>query len=390
MSNKNYTFDLNCLRDILPVHKKKFINQYNLKKKIPVSDKNYFINKKKITYTNVKAISLFSGAGGLDIGSHLAGVDVISCLDFDKDSVATLQSNKILSKGNIYCDDIRTFNIKDYNQLIKKNKSDKLILLGGPPCQPFSKAGYWVTHEKRLGIKDPRNMINEYLEVINQLQPDGFILENVESLLHPKNKRMVDEIEEFIYKNNYKYIRYNADASHFGVPQKRKRVFFIVSKKNIKGEPIATNQKNNKSIERVIDWIYKFDCKSYEEPNEKINGKTYEDELRQIPPGKNYFALTTRDGHPNPKFEANKRFWSFLLKLDPFLPSWTIPAQPGPWVGPLHWGNRRLRVPEIAAIQTFPQDYVFSGSRRSIQNQIGNAVPPLLGKAIIQFLIKNI
>ena len=88
--------------------------------------------------------------------------------------------------------------------------------------------------------------------------------------------------------------------------------------------------------------------------------------------------------------KEEKRFWSFLLKLNPFLPSWTIPAQPGPWVGPLHWNNRRLRVPEIAAIQSFPDDYIFFGNRRSIQKQIGNAVPPILGKAMIDCLIKNL
>ena len=112
--------------------------------------------------------------------------------------------------------------------------------------------------------------------------------------------------------------------------------------------------------------------------------------MKQIPPGQNYFALTERSGHPNPKFEANKRFWNFLLKLHPNKPSWTIAAQPGPWVGPFHWNNRRLRVPESAAIQTFPHDYRFVGTRRSIQKQIGNAVPPLLGKAIVKHLISNI
>jgi DNA (cytosine-5)-methyltransferase 1 len=95
-------------------------------------------------------------------------------------------------------------------------------------------------------------------------------------------------------------------------------------------------------------------------------------------------------GYPNPKFIAQKRFWSFLLKLHPMSPSWTIAAQPGPWVGPFHWSSRRLRVPEIAAIQTFPEDYKFIGSRRSIQKQIGNAVPPLLGKAMVEFLLKNL
>ncbi len=115
-----------------------------------------------------------------------------------------------------------------------------------------------------------------------------------------------------------------------------------------------------------------------------------DEELKEIPPGQNYFALSERSGYPNPKFEANKRFWNFLLKLHPNLPSWTIAAQPGPWVGPFHWNNRRLRVPESAAIQTFPEDYHFVGTRRSIQKQIGNAVPSLLGEAMVKHLIANI
>jgi DNA (cytosine-5)-methyltransferase 1 len=79
-----------------------------------------------------------------------------------------------------------------------------------------------------------------------------------------------------------------------------------------------------------------------------------------------------------------------LIKVHPNKPSWTIAAQPGPWVGPFHWNNRRLRVPESAAIQTFPEDYHFVGTRRSIQKQIGNAVPSLLGKAVVKHLIFNI
>ena len=147
---------------------------------------------------------------------------------------------------------------------------------------------------------------------------------------------------------------------------------------------------NLKPHERVIDWIGKFDKEKYFEPQETTTGKTYHFELQDVPPGKNYISLTAKHGYPNPKFEANKRFWSFLLKLHPEKLSWTIAAQPGPWVGPFHWTGRRLRVPEIAAIQTFPNDYKFVGSRRIIQKQVGNAVPSLLGRAIIDFLRKNI
>lgn len=180
--------------------------------------------------------------------------------------------------------------------------------------------------------------------------------------------------------------------------KKRKRVFFIASKKKILGEPIKTHGDEIEVLsninllphERVIDWIGKFDENRYFEKEELTTGKTYDSELKQIPPGQNYFALTERSSHPNPRFEANKRFWNFLLKLHPNKPSWTLAAQPGPWVGPFHWNNRRLRVPEISAIQTFPEDYIFVGTRRSIQKQIGNAVPCLLGKSIVKHLISNI
>jgi DNA (cytosine-5)-methyltransferase 1 len=108
--------------------------------------------------------------------------------------------------------------------------------------------------------------------------------------------------------------------------------------------------------------------------------------LAILPPGKNYIALSERAGHPNPVFVAGKRYWSSLLKLHPNQPSWTIIASPGHWEGPFHWTNRRLSIKECAAIQTFPDDYVFYGSSRSIRKQIGNAVPPLLAKKIIEEL----
>tara|TARA_B110000902_G_scaffold266170_1_gene352878 strand:+ start:18 stop:1229 length:1212 start_codon:yes stop_codon:yes gene_type:complete len=373
--------------------KKSFIN-------IDYEQRGYSVNDKvsKVIDSKIQTIGFFSGAGGLDIGAQLAGSKVISSLDFDRDSVATMKANKYFDHSKHFHNDIKEMSAKDYSKIISDNNPDKLILVGGPPCQPFSKAGYWVTHENRLGSKDPRNMIGQYLSIVDELKPDGFLLENVESLLHPKNAQAVIDLKETIDRLGYKLIVYRANSLDFGVPQKRKRVFFIASKKDILGEPIKTHGTQEeialnsllKPHERVIDWIGKFDIEKYFEPQELTTGKTYDEELKQIPPGKNYFALTERDGHPNPKFEANKRFWSFLLKLHPNLPSWTVAAQPGPWVGPFHWNNRRLRVPEIAALQTFPEDYHFVGSRRSIQKQVGNAVPSLLGEAIVKHLIRNI
>ena len=98
--------------------------------------------------------------------------------------------------------------------------------------------------------------------------------------------------------------------------------------------------------------------------------------------------MSERAGHPDPKFVAGKRYWSSLLKLNPILPSWTIIASPGHWEGPFHWNNRRLTNREAAAIQTFPDDYIFKGSTRSIRKQIGNAVPPLLAKKVVEELCR--
>lgn len=367
---------------------------------IPFESKGYSVNNRieEFIDSKIQAIGFFSGAGGLDIGTQLAGAKVISSLDFDKDSVATMKANKYFNHAKHFLKNIKDVNAKDYHQIINNNNPEKLILVGGPPCQPFSKAGYWVTHENRLGSDDPRNMIGQYLRIVEEIKPDGFLLENVESLLHPKNIHAAVELEETIQKLGYHILRYKANAIDFGVPQKRKRVFFFASKNPIKSLPeithvdyqLSLSNSELKPYERVIDWIGKFDSSEYFEKEELTVGKTYYNELTAVPPGKNYIALTAKEGYPNPKFIANKRFWTFLLKLHPNLPSWTIAAQPGPWVGPFHWTNRRLRVPEIAAIQTFPEDYRFVGNRRSIQKQIGNAVPSLLGKAMVKHLINNL
>lgn len=348
--------------------------------------------------SELRAISLFSGCGGLDIGAHLAGVDVVSCLENNTDCVETLKKNKIFKDTRIFNDDITSFSTLELKKLINERKVKDLIVIGGPPCQPFSKAGYWIGHSRRKGIKDERNLVGEYLRIIKDLKPSGFLLENVESILHPKHKFVVENLISKIIKLGYRYKLVKATALDYGVPQKRNRVFIIGTKGSFKShEPKKTHCPREKvketglrPYESVGKFIDKYNGLEFFEKEEVTDFGTYGKELREIPPGKNYFALTERDNPENPRFQANKRFWSFLLKLHPSLPSWTIAAQPGPWVGPFHWTSRRLRVPEIAAIQTFPENYKFFGSRRSIQRQIGNAVPPLLAKSMVSFLKESL
>jgi len=342
------------------------------------------------------ALSLFSGAGGLDIGSELAGVPVLLALDNEKECTTTMRNNKIFKNTIVENADITKYPIGNYKKVLKEADYDFWILIGGPPCQPFSKAGYWVGNNVRLKENDPRNMIGHYVNLVKKLKPDYFLMENVESILHPTHKGLVSDFITQTRKMNYHTKIFKANALDYGVPQKRKRVFFFGSLRGFEiDQPTQTHFPESEeevglqphvSVGKVIK---KYNIDKYFEKEEITIDGTYGKDLMEVPPGKNYIALTEARGYSNPKFVAGKRFWSFLLKLHPDMPSWTIAAQPGPWVGPFHWNSRRLRVPEIKAIQTFPETYNIIGNRRSIQRQVGNAVPPLLSKAMISYLKEN-
>ena len=396
---KKYIIDKTYFENITPHQKEEMLNSFKLNKDgnivIPYEHKGYKCSDFQLDLScGIKAISMFSGAGGLDIGTQLAGIPVISSLDNFQDSVKTLSQNKFFSHTQHECGDITKLDGRHYSELIKKSNPEKLIIVGGPPCQPFSKAGYWVTNEKRDSSNDPRNLIVPYFKIIEDIRPDGFVLENVESILHPSNKEAVETIYENMSRLGYYCSMLKINAAEYGIPQKRKRVFFLASKKPINAALVQTNGSEKECIanpmlkpyERVIDWIAYFDSEKYYGDHDLAAEGKWEKELTCIPFGKNYIALSARAGHPNPVFEAGKRYWLSLLKLHPFEPSWTIIASPGHWEGPFHWKNRRLSIRECAAIQTFPDDYQFYGSYYSQHKQIGNAVPPLLGKKVVEEL----
>ena len=182
----------------------------------------------------IVAVSLFSGAGGLDVASFMAGVPVASSTDFDADCIQTLKMNELYANSEIIHGDLHEIDSKVFMDVIKRTPHDKFIVIGGAPCQPFSKAGYWVGNETRKGINDPRaTLVDEYLRVVTDLHPDGFVFENVESLLHPTNKVIVDRFIEIITENGYKYKIVKANALDYGVSQRRKRLFTIKMPKQL-------------------------------------------------------------------------------------------------------------------------------------------------------------
>ena len=339
----------------------------------------------------VKCVSIFSGAGGLDIGATKAGADIVACVENDADSAQTLRLNSIGKHATIVEDDIRNV---DFTEWRDNNDS---ILIGGPPCQPFSKNGYWVKNGNRLIEGDPRNMLGQFLRGVDELQPKGFLFENVESIRHPTNRdafgRFVTEAEHL----GYACTTHSVNSADYGVPQKRKRVFVfgihaathrIPVPHQTHGDPAKPDLLNGLDpYLGVGDLIKQYAGVKFFEPQEDATCGTYYHELTHVPAGRNYIALSKLENYNGRTFRSGGRFWNFLQKLHPDKPSITIAAQPGPWVGPFHWENRRLRVPEVAAIQTFPKGYRFFGNRRSIQKQIGNAVPCILAEKMMSHLL---
>jgi DNA (cytosine-5)-methyltransferase 1 len=120
-------------------------------------------------------------------------------------------------------------------------------------------------------------------------------------------------------------------------------------------------------------------------------GGKYHDLLVQIPPGENYLYFTKERGHPSPLFVWRSRYWSYLLKLSPDLPSWTIQARRSNNIGPFHWRSRILRIAEVKRLQTFPDAWHLAGTLEQQWRQVGNAVPPLLayhlGRSINEQLV---
>lgn len=340
-----------------------------------------------------RAISLFSGAGGLDLGAEWAGFEVKAAVELDKDAAATLEKNFDGLRGRVLQDDIfdvTTEQILDVGGFSRDDRPD--LLIGGPPCTPFSKSGFWLDW-KRDGLDETASLLQSYTRVLREAQPKAFVLENVYALTYnnrasrPAFERLLREIEEAGYGWNWKVL----NAADHGVPQARPRLFVVGRPKGDK-TPSLPDATHGGSWERRKTGVANNPhvtagealrgLVSDPEPGERMTGQ-WADLLPGIPPGGNYLHYTKEKGHPDPVFKWRSRYWSFLLKLDPNRPAPTIQAQPGPNVGPFHWENRRLRVAEIKRLFTFPDEFELVGNRASVQAQLGNSVPPRLAWRVI-------
>lgn len=338
------------------------------------------------------AISLFSGAGGLDLGAEAAGYRVVAAVEPNLDAADTMEKNFTHLVSPVIREDILqvpTRAILRGAGIRGRERPD--LLVGGPPCTPFSKSGFWLEW-KRAGLDPDASLLQAYTRVLAEARPRAFILENVYALTYnnkasrPAFARLLREIDEAGYACNWAVL----NAADYGVPQLRPRLFVVGAPKESRTPTLPRATHGGRWERRTIGDIERphitageaiADLAALPEPEETLRGQ-YRELLPEVPPGDNYLYFTAERGHPAPRFNWRSRYWSFLLKLDPDRPSPTIQAQPGPNVGPFHWDNRRLRVPELKRLFTFPDDFEFVGRRASVQAQVGNSVPPALAAAV--------
>lgn len=358
-----------------------------------------------VTVAPMRAVSLFTGAGGLDLGCEAAGFMTVAAVEQNPTARQTLELNGLkwfshLDPAAIF-EDIVGLSFEELLDRAGLEVGEADLIHGGPPCTPFSKSGYWLAY-KRAGNDPKASLLDNYVDALEAIKPKAFLMENVYGLAYGNQNRAV--LERFVKRiraAGYSFDRKVVLAADYGVPQMRQRLICV----GVRGDlldgptkswrfpwptpthagPHETRSDYDRELlpHRTVGEAFAGLTRKHNPPErEEIVTGTFESELREVPAGDNYLYLTSHRGHPSPRFKWRTRYWTFLLKLHPDKPSPTIQGQPGPWVGPFHWENRRLRVAELKRLMEFPDEYLVTGSRRDQQLQLGNAVPPRLGQVM--------
>lgn len=319
--------------------------------------------KKKKDRSQYNFIDLFSGAGGLTCGLVMAGLNPIASVEIMPQAVATYTRNFVKHKGfkeKTETNDIRKKEVKD--KLYKSVEGKHIdVIVGGFPCQGFSLSGYRV-------VDDPRNSLyKEMKKIVDHLKPDFVVMENVEGLRSMLNGKVEEKII-----SDYKKIGYNINitvlnSADYYTPQIRHRVIFIgnrVGVKNYHPKPLIDEEHYvtvGHALKKYLDMS----------ENKEINhiftktSPSMQKRLEELPVGKSLYS----------------NYSDAWKKVDWNKPSCTVKENHGGVnIHPLK--NRPMTPRELAALQSFPDDFIFEGSKKWQLVQIGNAVPCLLGKAI--------
>ncbi|WP_292790644.1 MULTISPECIES: DNA cytosine methyltransferase [unclassified Microbacterium] len=322
-------------------------------------------------------LSLFSGAGGMDIGLSRAGYEHVGLVEIGRLQRMTIQLNTswpLLGDGDV--NDLAT-SLKPSD--LGMSRGDLGLLAGGPPCQPFSMAAQWAAQGRRGMLDNRARTVESTLALVRMFLPHAVLFENVSGFVRGPRSAMAYLDEEFARINREEGVAYRLhvrilNAADYGVPQNRRRAIVVALRDGGDFEWPEETHRNSP----LTAWDALWDVRPSKPPLPR--GK-WTELLPLIPEGGNYLWLTSRGGGPE-LFGYRTKYWNFLLKLAHDQPSWTLPASPGPSTGPFHWENRPLAVEEQLRLQGFPDEWRIAGDHREQTVQVGNATPALLAELL--------
>lgn len=344
-------------------------------------------------------LDLFCGAGGLSLGFQLAGYNIVGGLDFKEDAIKTHDLN--FKNSTSICGDITKISNEDVLKLFGDKKVD--VIIGGPPCQGFS-AG-----NRQQIENDPRNkLFFEFIRFVKILKPKAIVIENVRQILTKDKGFAKNKIFEILDESGYNVDVRVLIASDYGVPQNRNRAVFIGIRKDIGNINYDNIKKKNRivTVKEALEDLYEIENDNLEKYNKllpktefqkyvkskkgklinhepKYPNKEVQERIKYVPQGGNWMDVPEHLW----KVQRNNRHSSAYRRLDEKKPSITIDTGHMNYFHPLY--NRVPTVRESARLQSFPDDFEFVGTPTSQLRQVGNAVPPLMAKAIA-ILIKEV
>ncbi|WP_338997855.1 DNA (cytosine-5-)-methyltransferase [Lactococcus formosensis] len=322
-----------------------------------------------------KIIDLFSGSGGLSLGFEQAGFENLFSVEFNHQAAETYRRNfphHTLIEGDIK--EISDTKIREF-----QNNNIVDVIVGGPPCQGFSIAG----NIGRRFVDDERNkLFKEFVRFVDVIQPKMFIMENVARLATHNKGRTIKEIMTEFENLGYDVKAEVLQAANYGVPQKRQRIFVVGTKSGIFHYP--KNQGNTPTVKNTIDDLPPLkNGQSSDIPNHFAMNHS-EQMLKKMSYVKDGGDRNDIPDELRPKSGDVRKYIRYASDK----PSVTVT---GDMRKIFHYEqNRALSPRELARLQTFPDDFVFEGNSISIQQQIGNAVPPKLAKAVAEEVKKTL
>lgn len=345
--------------------------------------------------TEFRVLDLFSGAGGFSYGiDKNPNFKTLLALDFNDNALKTFKYN--MPEADTVVGDITDSKVKEL--VIQKSKKYNInMIIGGPPCQGFSLKG------KKLGLEDPRNyLFREYLNIVENIKPEVFVIENVKALLSTSAGWFKEQILERISSLGY-FVDYGVlTASDFGVPQTRQRAVFICCKSKKISLPKPTSKHIVSVREAISDLAYLNSGEgAIEQDYSTIANSNYQKIMRQDAKklynhkASNHAEIAIRKlemippecgkEHLPKELIGKQKFSGTWGRLKWDLPSPTIDTRfdacsNGTNNHPVL--NRAITAREAARLQSFDDKFVFIGPKVAIRQQIGNAVPPLMAKAI--------